>query len=112
MTQQNNLTTKKNYSVLLAKRMLLGAGIGLFLIGLLLSTVNNPNPAWGKLWMIRPLLIVPLAGATGGAFYHFMGEFRERGSWKRLFANLLSLLVFIIGLWLGSVLGLSGTLWN
>jgi ABC-type transport system involved in cytochrome c biogenesis permease subunit len=94
----------------LVKRAATGAGIGLLLIGVFLFGVHDPNPEWGRYWMIRPMVIVPLAGATGGAFFHLMLE-RFRGS-GRIFAIIVSCIVFIIGLWMGFVLGLDGTLWD
>ncbi|MBK1439427.1 hypothetical protein JHJ32_05475 [Parapedobacter sp. ISTM3] len=92
--------------------MLWGAGIALILISLFLFAAGDPNPDWGKLWMVRPLLIVPSAGAMGGIFYYVMNPMRYRGGWKKLSANLLSLVVYVIVLWLGTVLGLDGTWWN
>ena len=65
MTQANNSTSQPS-QVSLIKRMLVGAGIGLLLISLFLLSAGEPNPEWGKLWMIRPLIIVPLAVAMGG----------------------------------------------
>lgn len=112
MTQGRNLITRPINQALLIKRMLLGAGIALVLISVFLLQAGAPDPDWGKLWMIRPLIIVPLAGAAGGAFYYFMNPLRYQGGWKRIVANILSLIVYIIGLWLGTILGLDGTWWN
>jgi hypothetical protein len=41
-----------------------------------------------------------------------MDHFRARGGWIKIVANIVSLLGFIIALWMGTVLGLDGTLWN
>jgi hypothetical protein len=112
MMQRNNLTTQPIHSAPLGKRMLLGAGIALILITLFLLGAGEPNPAWGKLWMIKPLIIVPLAGAMGGVFYYFMDHLRYQGGWKNALAYVLSLIGYIIVLWLGTVLGLNGTMWN
>jgi hypothetical protein len=113
MTQTNNLTTQPINPVVLRKRIFIGAGIALILISIFLLGVKQTEPEWGKLWMIRPLIIVPLAGATGGAFSYFFDHFLGyQGGFKKALAVTLSLIVFIIGLWLGFVLGLDGTLWN
>jgi hypothetical protein len=112
MTQNNPMTGQPIHPSPVGSRMLQGAGIALVLIGFFLLSVKNPNPNWPKLWMLKPLLIVPAAGATGGVFYYFMDQLRYQGGWLKALANILSLLVYIIGLWLGSVLGLDGTLWN
>lgn len=112
MTQRNNLTTQPIHKASLGKRMLQGAGIALIPITILLLQVKDPNPDWGKLWMIRPLIVVPIAGAMGGVFYYFMDYLRYQGGWRKILANILSLIIFIIVLWMGTILGLDGTLWD
>ncbi|GAB3902252.1 hypothetical protein GCM10028803_28490 [Larkinella knui] len=92
--------------------MLQGAGIAFLLIVVFLLGVKNPNPAWGKFWMIKPLLVVPIAGAAGGVFYYLMDHLRYQGGWKKIAALVLGLLGYLFVLWIGTVLGLNGTLWN
>jgi len=99
-------------SNLIAKRMLVGATLALILIAVFLYGVKNADPAWGKLWFLRPLIVVPLAGAMGGLFYHLMEGLRQRGGWSTIAANIISLLVYLFILWIGTVLGLDGTLWD
>src|SRR5919107_4752694 len=111
MTQKNNLTAQQTkFSVGIP--MLIGAVIGLILISLFVFGVDNPKPEWGELWRIRPLIITPLAGAMGGLFFYFMNYLSSRGSINKIFAIILSFVVFIIGLWMGVVLGLDGTMWD
>jgi hypothetical protein len=112
-TNTNNSTSQpQNFSI--GKRMLAGATIGLFLISLFLFSAPDADPAWGwgKFWMIRPLILVPLAGAMGGLCNHFILHFRGQVGINKTTAIILSVLVFIIGLWLGTVLGLDGTWWD
>lgn len=111
MEQKNNLT-KANNGGLLAKRMLAGAAISLALIITFLYSADGAEPEWGRYWMIRPLIIVPLAGAAGGLFYHLLSPWRSRGGWKAAAAIVLSVIVYVFGLWIGTVLGLDGTYWN
>lgn len=111
MTTQNINPANKR-SNLIAKRMLVGATVGLVIISIFLYGVENAKPEWGKLWMLRPLIVVPLAGAMGGLFYHMMDIIRVRGGWNTIAANLISFVVYIIALWMGSILGLAGTLWD
>jgi ABC-type dipeptide/oligopeptide/nickel transport system permease subunit len=111
MTQQNELQNQPNKSVSFVKPILVGAAIALFVISFFVFGVDHPRPEWGKFWMIRPLLVTPLAGAVGGAFYAFMDYQRSRG-FNRIAAILLSVVVYFIGLWLGTVLGLAGTMWH
>lgn len=112
MTLRNNLAAPLIHRAPLGRRMAQGAAIALVLISIFLLGVHNPNPAWPRLWMVKPLLIVPCAGAMGGVFYYFMDHLRFQGGWKNVLATLLSVLGYIIALWLGTVLGLNGTLWN
>jgi hypothetical protein len=95
----------------LGRCMLIGAGIALILVTIFMSGANA-DPAWGPYWMIRPLIVVPLAGATGGLFYYLMDRLRCQGGWKKLAANVISFIIYLFGLWMGTVLGFNGTLWN
>lgn len=111
MTHQEELKTQKKVSPSFGIPMLVGAGVGLLVISFFVFGVDEPNQEWGQFWMIRPLIITPLAGAMGGAFYALMDYQSSRG-FNRTVAILLSAVVFIIGLWLGVVLGLDGTMWD
>ena len=111
MTQQNETQNQPMHPVSPVKPIVVGAGIALLVISFFVFGVDEPHPEWGKFWMIRPLLITPLAGAMGGAFYAFMSYQCARG-FNRTVAILLSLVVYLIGLWLGIVLGLDGTMWD
>ena len=112
MAQKSNLTESPENRISAAKPMLIGAAIGLMLISIFVFGVDDPNPEWGKFWRIRPLIITPLAGAMGGLFFYFMNYLGSRGSFNRTLAIVVGVVVFIIGLWLGIVLGLDGTMWN
>lgn len=111
MTHTEDLPSQQKPAVSLIKPILIGAGIGLLVILFFLFRVEG-RPEWGSLWKLRPLIITPLAGATGGAFYYLIDQVRYRNGLNPSIAFILSLLVFIIGLWMGIVLGLDGTMWN
>lgn len=93
-------------------RMFQGGSIALVMIVLFLSGVDNPDPSWPKYWYVRPLIVVPVAGAMGGVFYYFMDHLRCLGGWKKWLAMFISLFGYLVAVWLGSVLGLDGTMWN
>ncbi|QCR22751.1 potassium transporter KefB [Pontibacter sp. SGAir0037] len=112
MTQKDEFQNQPVHPASVAKRMLQGAAIGLILILFFLLGAGDPAPDWPDFWMVKPLLIVPLAGALGGVFYYNMDHLRCQGGWREVLAYILSLLVFIIVLWLGTVLGLNGTMWD
>ena len=105
-------TTQTIHATSLGKRMLQGAAIAFALISIFLLGVDEPKPEWPKLWMAKPLIIVPIAGAMGGAFYYLMDHLRYQGGWKKALAYIISLIGYIVILWVGTVLGLNGTLWD
>ncbi|THH34601.1 potassium transporter KefB [Neolewinella litorea] len=91
---------------------LVGGAIGLLLILSFVLSVDNPDPDWPRWWRVRPLIIVPLAGAAGGAAFHYLLYLRRVSRLPAVLAIVLGILVFVVGLWLGIVLGLDGTLWD
>lgn len=112
MTQNMNLMPEAIHWKSMKYGMLAGASIGLVLISLFLLSAGEPNPAWGQYWRIKPMVVMPIAGAIGGAFAAFMLRLQFRSEVIRLLAILFGILGFIVALWLGSVLGLNGTYWN
>lgn len=112
MTTSKNLTTSTVHRAPMYTRMLQGALVGLLLISAFLISAGKGKPEWGDWWMIKPLLMVPFAGAVGGIVYYYMDEVRSRGGWNRILADVLTFIIFMFGMWIGSVLGLNGTYWN
>lgn len=96
---------------LFLKRALIGASIALILISLLIFGAEK-DPAWARLWFIRPLIIVPLAGAAGAAFYHFMDKKFPQKGWLKGVSIIISMFVYAVALWMGTIIGLNGTLWD
>jgi hypothetical protein len=91
--------------------MLVGAVIGFLAISLFVFP-GEPNPEWGKFWIIRPLIVVPFAGAMGGLCNYIIMNNRERFGVSKIVAIVLSVIVAFVGLWMGIVLGLDGTMWD
>ncbi|MEJ8757109.1 potassium transporter KefB [Pontibacter sp. H259] len=112
MTEQNGFQNRPIHSMPVGKCMFIGAAIGFAIISFFVFGTGEPNPEWPKYWMIKPLLMVPAAGAMGGLFYFNMDHLRVEGGWRTVLANFLSLVVFLVVLWLGIVLGLNGTMWD
>ncbi|MDO6391716.1 potassium transporter KefB [Pontibacter sp. BT731] len=112
MVQQNEYQNQPVQAAAAGRRALTGAAFGLALIALFLAGVQHPDPAWGKLWMIRPLLVVTMAGALGGFINYMLLHYHRRLGIHKGIAVVLSVLIYLVGLWLGSVLGLVGTLWD
>ena len=111
MTPKTNATNHL-HPYPLSSCILTGAGIALVLILVFLLGAGEPDPAWPALWIIKPLIIVPAAGAIGGGIFFIMDHLCIQGGWKKIAANALSLLFYLITLWMGTVLGLDGTWWN
>lgn len=112
MTQKNSMTSSPVHSGSLAKRMLQGAGIALIVISAFLLSAGEPNPEWSKLYMVKPLILTPLVASLGGVLYYFLENLSSQGGWRKTLAIILSLVGYIIVLWMGTVLGLNGTYWN
>jgi hypothetical protein len=96
----------------LNRYMLIGGSISFFVIAFFLLQVKHPKPEWGSFWMVRPLLIVPLAGATGGACYYVLMKLRFKRGRKKVWVYILGIFIYLAGVWMGIILGLDGTLWN
>lgn len=109
MTTSNNVITVDRALII---RMLVGAGIALVIILALVLSVDELPPTWHKTWWVRPLVITPLAGAAGGLFFHFMFMLGKEGTWKKIVVTLIGIIGYVIALWMGTVLGLAGTMWN
>lgn len=111
MIHLNSVLHNINRKSLIIK-MIIGAILGFTLISLMVFSVKNPKPEWGELWMIRPLIIVPSAGAVGSLFFSSIEILRPQGILKKVLLIIVSTFAFIVTLWMGIVLGLDGTLWN
>jgi hypothetical protein len=109
---EQNLKFKKINSSSLVKCIVIGAAFNLIIIGIFLSGVHDAKPEWGKYWMVRPLIIVPLGGAMGGTIFYLLHFYSRQLGFHKAIATVLGGIIFIIGLWLSSVLGLDSTLWN
>ena len=112
MAQTKHLTARPLFTAAWKKRMLLGTGIGLFMISFFVISAGRGNPAWGDYWRIKPLLLTPFLGAVIGACYDVTEPLRRLDGWLGRLFLVLSLLGYFIGLWMALVLGLAGTMWN
>jgi hypothetical protein len=112
MTQKENSTASSTHQLSFAKPVLIGAAVGLVVISIFVFGVDQPNPAWGKFWMVQPLIVTPLVGASGGLFYYIMVQIISNRGLNRVLAIVIGAFGFIVAQWLGIVLGLNGTMWN
>jgi len=93
------------------KAALIGGAIGLIVISLFLIGCGGGKAEWSRWWILRPLLIVPLATSIGGLVFMFLNRLAVIPVWK-VALTILGGLIFIISLWFGSVLGLAGYYWH
>ena len=116
--KNSNMTAKNPFTMPPVNRytlfifMLAGAVIGLGIITLFVFTVDHPDPAWPAYWRLRPLIITPLAAAAGAAAVYLFNLVMPKTGWLKMVTIILSVIGFLISLWLGIVVGLDGTLWN
>ena len=106
--QQKDASSFKRF---ILRGMAIGAGFALIIMTIFLVTAGPGKPEWGAYWRIRPLILTPVIASFGGAFFGYL-NFRFRGGWLGLAAVLLGIVIYVISLWLGSVLGLVGTHWD
>lgn len=92
--------------------MLVGATLGLGIISLFVFGVDHPHPSWPDNWRVRPLIITPIAAAFGMLSFLLSEIIGVKKDWGKILVFLISLIIFLLCLWLGTVLGLAGTLWN
>ncbi|SFA41428.1 hypothetical protein SAMN04488511_102319 [Pedobacter suwonensis] len=112
MTVQENLSEKKWFTHLLFKRMLLVGAIGLVMVGVFVIGAGKGDPAWGITWRIKPLLLTPLLGAFIGLLYDLTEPLRRIKGWIGTVFFVLSIFAVMVGLWMGLILGLNGTMWD
>jgi len=91
---------------------IIGYCIALICISLLIFSVANPNPVWGKNWFVKPLVITPIVGAIGGISFYIINCISFKNEALKFARIVISILVFLFYLWIGTILGLDGTLWN
>lgn len=111
MTTTNN-SPVPSHEISLTARMLVGAAIGVMVISFFVFRVPNPPAEWGQYWRIRPLIVVPFAGAMAGLCNYLLLRYHTRLGINKTIAIVASVLIAAIGLWMGIVLGLVGTMWN
>ena len=104
---------KQLYSASIGRRAFIGGLIGLAIVTIFLIGVGfKGRPEWHHTWFVRPLAVVCLAGMIGGAISAWLDQFAINQRWSRLGMAILSLVIFIVGIWMGFVLGFVGTYWH
>jgi predicted membrane channel-forming protein YqfA (hemolysin III family) len=105
MTEQNEFQHSLHPQSL-GERAWQGAGIALVLLAIFLL---SPEDIDYGVWVILPMITVSVGGALGGIFHYLMDRLRCQGGWKKMMANIFSILVYILLLWLSLVAALNVT---
>lgn len=103
---------KPLFSKLLGRRMLACAIVGLLLIAFFVVAAGDGNPAWGKYWRIKPLVLTPLLCAMVGLCYDITEPLRKIAGWRGNVLFILSIIGLLMGIWMSLILGLNGTMWD
>lgn len=81
----------------LKRRMLYGAVLAAILLVIAFAIGATPHPGKELLDLILiPAIMVPIAGAAGGAVFHFTRPMAEKGTWQKVLAYIISLLAFLL----------------
>jgi len=112
MMTQEKFVERKLFSNLVIKRMLLIGSIALIMVSVFVIGAGQGDPAWGRNWRIKPLLLTPLFGAAVGLLYDITEPLRKIHGWAGKAFIVLSIIGVLVGLWIGLVLGLNGTMWD
>jgi hypothetical protein len=110
-----NKTQANIHAQPLTKRILQGALLApvLLILFLLIAPLFGDGDWHYGLWIISPLVVMMFGGACGGVVYFIMDVLRSHGGWKKTLANILTVLVYIVGMYMSLVLGLAFVgLWN
>jgi hypothetical protein len=111
MTWQNELLQILRSKTLI-KRAIQGAAIAFILICIFLTVSLSGDISFNP-WIFLPVFAVTIAGAFGGMFYCFMGMWRSQGGLKKLLANVVSGLVFLVLCYISLILALNAIgLWH
>ncbi len=105
MKQDSERLTKRRS---LKRNMFYGAVLAavLLILAFIIGTTPNPGKELWKIILI-PALMVPIAGAAGGAVFHFTRPVSKRGSGYFILANLISLLAFLLFVFIAFGLGMA-----
>lgn len=112
MTPISSFSSPSFVTVSFVKHLVVGTTLALLLISIFLAGVKHPNPNWPAYWMVRPLVLVPVAGALGGGFFYMVRQWGQHETWKKVVATLIGVLGYLVAVWMGTIVGLDGTLWN
>lgn len=66
-----------------------------------------------ELWMLVPLILIPMGGAVGGIFFYLMGFLWFPKGNQKLIAIIFSTILYFVAIWISAVTAFSFTgHWN
>jgi len=106
MTKQPELQNTMSFNPLII-RVLQGAAIALLLMTLFFF---GDGGAWDFGFRVYfPMITASIGGGFGGLFYYLMSPMRYHGGSKKVLANIICLIVYLLALWISSVAGFAVT---
>jgi hypothetical protein len=102
MTGENQLQ-RNTHAASIGKRALQGATIAV----ILLTVFFLGAEARPEVRLLLPMGAVAISGACNGVFYYLMDRMRQQGSWQKLVANVICVVVFFFSTWLSLVFALA-----
>ncbi|MFA0961044.1 hypothetical protein AB9P05_04510 [Roseivirga sp. BDSF3-8] len=106
MTHESKLS-QKAISGISVKHALAGGLLGLILITLFFFGDGPPFEFGFRVYF--PTITTTLGGVAGGLFYSLLGYLRSRRGWIGALAIFISLVAFIVILWVSAVAGFAVT---
>ncbi|MBW3470402.1 hypothetical protein [Arthrospiribacter ruber] len=82
-------------------------GAAIPLIGLTAMIITKEDQL--ELWMFFPLIIIPLGGGFGGAFFYLMGFYWFPSGNRKLVAIIFSTIFYFVALWISAVMAFAIT---
>lgn len=107
MTGHNQLQPDFFHPANLAKHTFRGAALAFGLVSLWIVSILIAGATSIGASFLVPLGMATIGGSCGGVFYSFMDYLRYQAGWKKTMANVVSVMVYVVGVYLSLVLGLS-----
>lgn len=106
------MTPSSSYPSLSFKDLLLPAILGASIPLALLLFINTKEDNLES-WMFYPVIMIPLGGAAGGAFFYLMGFHWFPSGNRKLIAIIFSTILYFVAIWISAVMAFAITgLWD